>query len=78
MEPNTFMELAEQGFEVEITNSYINTNAIQVTITKGSWRYRHMLDKDVLLSIDGLISSSIESEIVKDFLEHFKEDLEIK
>lgn len=78
IEPNTFMELVSQGFEVEITNNYINEHAIQITITKGSWRYRHMVGGNTLLSIDKPFLSSIESEIVKGCLEYFREDTEIK
>ena len=78
IEPNTFIELVSQGFEVEITNNYINEYAIQITITKGSWGYRHMVDKNTLLSIDKLFLPSIESEIVKGCLKYFREDTEIK
>lgn len=78
IEPNTFMELVSQGFEVEITNNYINDHAIQITITKGSWRYRHMVDENTLLSIDKPFLPSIESEIVKGCLKYFREATEIK
>ena len=72
------MELVSQGFEVEITNNYINEHAIQITITKGRWRYRHMVDENTLLSINKPFLPSIESEVVKGCLKYFREDTEIK